>query len=1053
MKIRFTVLTTFLLQMFSLHSMAIDYNDITSTYLTNTSFDSNFDYDAKQTGNVAKEILDIDGWTKNINVDYTITGIYQFGTSKTFNGASIPATGQDGTSNGGCLALSTGWNESLLYYQDVELPAGKYAIVYAVYNCSDKTAGVSKTGWLQTGKTAILSSINSFNSGTWIVDTVKFELTATAKGKIQLGYTAGSGGSANSAKIVIDYIKLLRDTPVGKIDVDVYKVNLNSLINEAKELYGTGSGNEAENLKTAIEKALNVYNDNETTIAQVEIAMDELNKAIDTYLWLNPTGSVPTVTTGKRFARGATMAFARLTVSGSDITERGICWSEHSEPTINDNRTTEYLSNNGNIYWLKNLKPATKYYMRAYAITKGRQIGYGDIIKFYTIPKGNVQYTIRQDGDNATIQRITNACRDAAYWWNNLTEIKHYNSSVGFVNGVPTADCSYGGWVRVGSNQSYQKTGTILHEWLHGVGVIPWADTEWSRHNLRSSVNGDGYGTGTWLGDRVTDIIRFLDNNETGTLNGDYQHMWPWGINGAHEDNGTDILYIGNSLVCQALGEDGLQHTSKEFAQPYYAFNHEDNIRYYIKNESSDYGLFSSYLTVDEIGNLVWKQMSTNDAISNDNAAWFISFTPNNQYYQIRNVATGKYITYTGSTTNGFRTADKTTITNNENLHLMKSRVNVTSGSTTINHRGYWIIHPTENWTPPCLTPLANGATSTEVFNIANNANSQRWLILTENEVKSFADVATEGIKSEIKNALAHLKLLYSVPHIEEADGVDAKTSAIIDKAEQMLNNSSSSDELQNVLKEINDGTYYFLCNATPSDIKQPFDLTSLLQNTGMDNNTGWNDSPSIQHSTGEFYQNTFDLYQSLSNVPAGTYQFRAQAFHRPGKSEDAYNAFVKGTNSVSAYIYAGNKSQKVLHIASQAQKSKIGKGNESAVGSPTVYMPNDRESARAYFDNGLYENAVTCSIDKDGSTLKVGIRSNNMSDYYWCCFDNFRLYFYGNTKNEDVTSINDISLNSNTQNNHAIYSIDGRLISKKLSDFNKLNPGIYIINGKKYVK
>ena len=53
-------------------------------------------------------------------------------------------------------------------------------------------------------------------------------------------------------------------------------------------------------------------------------------------------------------------------------------------------------------------------------------------------------------------------------YWNNLTSIKDVRISAGFVDGVPTADCSYGGWIRVGSNASYQATGTILHEMLHG---------------------------------------------------------------------------------------------------------------------------------------------------------------------------------------------------------------------------------------------------------------------------------------------------------------------------------------------------------------------------------------------------------------------------------------------------------------------------------------------------------------------------------------------------------------------------------------------------------
>ena len=41
-------------------------------------------------------------------------------------------------------------------------------------------------------------------------------------------------------------------------------------------------------------------------------------------------------------------------------------------------------------------------------------------------------------------------------------------------------------------------------------------------------------------------------------LTGDHIHFWPYGINGAHEDDGSDALYIIQSLIVQALGEDGL---------------------------------------------------------------------------------------------------------------------------------------------------------------------------------------------------------------------------------------------------------------------------------------------------------------------------------------------------------------------------------------------------------------------------------------------------------------------------------------------------------------
>ena len=351
--------------------------------------------------------------------------------------------------------------------------------------------------------------------------------------------------------------------------------------------------------------------------------------SLATLLAQQAMAQTPTVVTDTRFARGATMAFGRIKSTnangGAAIQKRGFCLAEHNNPTIDDVTNTATLTNNGIIYYFKDLKPATKYYMRAYATNKDGVTGYGDVIKFYTIPKGTIQLTMRSGGDQATYNRIKEAAETAVNWWNNLTEMKGFGPNVGYESGTPTADCSYGGWIRVGPNSSYQRCGTIMHEMLHGIGVIPWADTEWSRHNLRSGVNGDGYGTGYWLGDRVTEVLTFWDN-KVQKLNGDYQHLWPYGINGASEDNGSDLLYIGNSLVCQALGEDGLQHTYSLFAEPYYALNQEDTIKYYIKNEAADRGLNTSFLKPNATGALKWTAMTSAEAALNDSrAAWALA--------------------------------------------------------------------------------------------------------------------------------------------------------------------------------------------------------------------------------------------------------------------------------------------------------------------------------------------------------------------------------------------------------------------------------------------
>ena len=1030
----------------------LTYYDITSYYLQNSEFDSRFDYSVGETGNVAQEIRDVDGWTKNISVDYTITGVYQIGTGKTFNGASIPATNSKGGTDGGVLALSTGWNQSMLLYQKVTLPAGNYAIVTSYYNCGDQTAGTSRVGWIpKTNGLPAFSSLTSFETGKWLTDTVKFTVTTPSEGNIQIGYRALSGkGSAYSAKLAFDYIHLLRDSPVGDTEVGMARDNLSQLLSSVSASYGEGNGNGAEALKTAMDNAQNLIDNSEASFQQLTDGYNALSSAYDIYLWANPTGDIPTVVTDSRFARGATMAFGRMTVNGiasTEISRQGFCYSETSDPTINDYTTTNFINNNGRIYWLQDLKPATRYYMRAFVVTQGRQVAYGDIIKFYTIPKGQVTYTIRS-GETEPTARITAAVKSAVEYWNNLTEIKGFQTNVGYNSGTPTAECSYGGYMSVGSNTSYQKTGTIMHELLHGVGVIPWADTEWSRHNLRASVNSDGYGTGTWLGDRTTAVVRFWDNSTTSQLSGDYQHMWPYGINGAHEDTGTDALYIGNSLICQALGEDGLQHTSSSFAEPYYSFDQEDGVKYYIKNEDADHGLYNSYLVEKDNNTLEWQQLTAAEAQANDRAAWYVSFTPGNQYYQLRNVATGHFMSYVTTGNNGIRAVNRSSgvAADADNFHLLPSRQDISVGSGTLSQRGYWIIHPTGNWSPVALNATSNGGVNTATFSIANSSTTQRWLILAASQLDSFDNAAVGGIKSKAKDILSMLKKLMATPHTEDVAGTDEAANKAIASIENLIANASDAAAVSLLISDANNATLSFLENATPSDLSQPFDLTEWLENPDMASADGWSQSPTLNYNCGEFYETTFDFYQTVANLPAGSYQFAARAFQRPGQAAAAYSAYTAGTSSVSAFIYAGSDSKRINNICTELQNTKLG-GSESTVGS-TYYIPNNMQAASIYFGQSLYDNRIATSVAKDDSSLKVGLRSNNMGSYYWVIFSDFRLYYYGSTDKSTLLGIKDIASEPASASTDGIYTLDGRRLN--VGNASSLQSGIYIIGGKK---
>ena len=837
--------------------------DVTAIYLKNAGFDTNYDYPIDATGNVEQEMLNVAGWTNDYSVAYTIVGTYQIGTKKKFNGASVPATNVDGTSEGGVLALSTGWNESIKLYQDVTLPKGEYSLVTAYYNGSSVTSATSLVGWVPSTGTGVMSEMKSFPANQWVVDTLSLKLIIRKTGKVQVGMTGVDGVSANSAKLSIDYVKILSYSWDGsifegavekavrlyddgtdngaaalKVAIDAANVVLNDstatpdeqvaatvAINEAMDVFNTLQ-NAYKTLRKAIDKAVSTLGDDagigvaalqaaiakaeavyanveatseellaETTavndalsvykkvlsarnaflktldevivlaegttgigLADLQIAIAEaqqtannmdatadelaaatatLKEAAFVYQLANGTGTAPEVITHGYVARGSTMALGRSTVNGvstSNLLEQGFCWSTSPNPTVLDNRSSKYHTQNGQIYLMENLEPSTIYYVRAYAISKSYAVGYGEVVKVITLPAGKVIWSYDNGADAAANARINAAVEDAVYYMNTWTSINGLHANVHYGSGTPTADCSYGGWMRVGPNASYQRTGTILHELGHAIGV--------GTHSVwygGSTPMREGSGSGYWTGDRATAAVRFFDNNTTSRLNGDGTHMWPYGVNGAHEDTGSAMLYISNAAIYQALGEDGLPPTGG-FCTPAYVFEQEDTIKYYIKSEHQNYGLYTSYLVQNEKGHLVWQTLTASEALANENAAWYITFNPVNCYYQLRNAATGAYMTYAATGANGIRTAAKAEAGANENFHLMRSRIDVKigSGNDAMNVRGYWIIHPENKSNPATLVAASNGAVSTASFNLGNNVAIQRWLLLSGDEVTQF---------------------------------------------------------------------------------------------------------------------------------------------------------------------------------------------------------------------------------------------------------------------------------------------------------------------------
>lgn len=85
----------------------------------------------------------------------------------------------------------------------------------------------------------------------------------------------------------------------------------------------------------------------------------------------------------------ATRASCSFTVQGSPVNEKGVCFSEGHSPTIRGKKsmTPGIFTNNG-MSILSGLKPATTYYVRAYA-KSGSEVFYGNELIFKTLTMGD----------------------------------------------------------------------------------------------------------------------------------------------------------------------------------------------------------------------------------------------------------------------------------------------------------------------------------------------------------------------------------------------------------------------------------------------------------------------------------------------------------------------------------------------------------------------------------------------------------------------------------------------------------------------------------------
>lgn len=853
--------------------------------------------------------------------------------------------------------------------------------------------------------------------------------------------------------------------------ITAYKA-FDAAIIEAETVYADGTGEGADSYKATIDEAKDVYDRRDSPTDEVYAWIERLNDAGLHYRVDNATGEVPVVVTDKRYARGCIEAFGRSTITGvpeSEILESGFVYSEtNPEPTVYDEKSTDYLEYNGRIYRMP-MKPGTLYYIRAYAMTTGYAVGYGDVIRISTLPKGNVTWSYDYGSDDpAQNSRIETAVSEATGWWANYTSIDGFHLDAHWSPGTPTADCGYGGYMRIGTNMG-QRCGTVMHEMGHGIGtgtLDVWGG--WVQSPLRQVVNGD------WCGDRANEAVRFWENNDNVWICAAYDGghwgihnygqpyedggggtaLWmnKYAINGAHLEpgawagpsdwNGTQHLFIGNSIINQGFCEDGIIPVgawSGGSYLPAYVFEHRDDVKYYLTNEDADRGRMTAYLTEQADGSLKWVTADGGVPVDNDSTAWYISFDASKQYYQFCNAATGHYISRVSAGANGFKAVEKARPADEEDFHLLRRR-KADAGDEA--YRGYWMMNPSSK---TCLTAYVSGNTGTMGQNLYDEASDQRWLILTAEGADDLNSEEAKRYRGLLAELIANLRNVLQTPYEENTEGADShgELLSVLDDVEIRMETETSSQELEQMYTSTYQSGIDYLGSVSPKYATQPFDITFIVKNPSLkEDSKGWTDTPAHSYGCCEFYQTEFDFSQTVTGMPRGNYKLTVQGFQRPGNASDAYSDFINNQNNVNTYVYLGSRKSKISHIAVNAQTRKLG-GSESAVGSPVKYIPNDMQAASIYFDNELYQNEVSYKLLYNNRDLTFGISCASASDYYWTIFSNFHLYYYGSLTPSGIED--GVKMDPDQQEDLPVYDLQGRRV---IGDV--LRPGIYIRGGKK---
>lgn len=388
------------------------------------------------------------------------------------------------------------------------------------------------------------------------------------------------------------------------------------------------------------------------------------------------------------------------------------------------------------------------------------------------------------------------------------------------------------------------------------------------------------------------------------------------------------------------------------------------------------------------------------------------------------------------------------------------------------------------------ITVLENPADKDALVEAYKNIDNAR--VALRSSIEAYAKLRKENDK------LNDDIIKYSITAKEDA--LNAADNLYQEVEDMLINGTVADEDIDAVIERILDAknALRFPNNMDEASDDNPVDCTSLINNPKYYDEgatmTGW-EYEGINNVEAEYEEigfaegwgnspesSTFDIHQTISNLPEGTYKVMVNGVFRQGgvdaerkMSQYEYAEKMgkldmldeKAKEDVQVYNGAGqfygngiskpfhrwnyivtDEWESVMDIFFETGQYTDGAWVEytdsvtyGADAAETYYLPDNRLALYQLTMLGLYDNELYCDVASDGK-LTIGACNQNATGYDWTPFSNWRLYYLGTDSSHKTNGISETEVGPKKID--AIYSIDGRRLNALQKGMN-----IVVVNGK----